>query len=156
MRRISSQQTFFLKRVFPAIWFGALGAICVGMLAEFASGRFQAPAFILLPPIAMIVFGYLIFRNLVFDLADLVIDAGDSLLVTRGKETVRVALTEIVNVDASPFSGPPRIVLTLRTPAGRKIAFAPKRPFTLNPFASIPIADELVERVERARRDRQA
>ena len=153
MRRMSSRSTFFLKRVFPAIWFSVLGLFFVGMLAGFASGHFQAPTHILLSPAALIVFGYLIFRNLVFDLADLVIDEGDSFLVTRGKETVRVALTEIVNVDAAPFSSPPRIVLTLRTPSrlGRKIAFAPKTPLTLYQFASNPIADELVERVDRAR-----
>ena len=47
---------------------------------------------------------------------------------------------------------PPRIVLRLVSPGkfGSEVAFFPQRSFTFNPFAKIPIAEDLIGRVYRA------
>lgn len=153
MQVISSRWTFFYKRIFPLIWFGFLAVfLVIAVLSPRAWQPFD-PVF-LLGPAAMAVFGYFLLRALVFDLADEVVDAGDALIVRKAGEEVRIPLADVVNVDSSSFVNPPRITLTLRTPCrfGRRIAFSPppnRRLFA--PFAPNPTAEELVERVDRAR-----
>lgn len=154
MKQISSRQTFWVKRVFPVVWFGILSLVSTGFLFAAGQDKSLVPALALVVPVLMAVFGYFLFRHLIFDLADEVDDEGDALVVRNNGETVRVALADIINVDSTPFINPPRIVLTLRneTQFGRKIAFSPKRPFTFNPFATNPVADDLIDRVDKARR----
>jgi hypothetical protein len=80
MQRISSRSTFFIKRVFPLIWFGFLALIVIRpLLAKKTEGALSAE--FLIVPIIMSVFGYFILKKLVFDLADEVLDDGDSLVV---------------------------------------------------------------------------
>lgn len=158
MRKISSRQTYWLKRIFPVLWFGILGTAFAGGLGAFLHGSFAPPMFpFLLIPIVMAVFGYVLMRALIFDLADEVLDNGDSLTVRKGEKTALIALADVINVNAAQFVNPPRIELTLRkdTPLGRRIVFSPQRPFTFNPFARIPIADDLIRRVEEARQRRR-
>ena len=153
MRLISSRWTFFYKRVFPLFWFGFLALFAAAAwLGRHEQAGFD-PVF-LLAPAAMTVFGYFLLRALVFDLADEVLDAGDALIVRKAGEEARIALADIVNVDSSILVNPPRITLTLRTPCrfGRKVVFSPPPNRRLwAPFAPNPIAEELVERVDRAR-----
>lgn len=150
---ISSRWTFFYKRVFPLIWFGFLAFFVVTVLLAPRGPEPFEPVF-LLGPAVMAVFGYVLLRALVFDLADEVVDAGDALVVRKGGEEARIPLADIVNVDSSSFVNPPRITLTLRTPCrfGCKVAFSPppnRRLFA--PFAPNPTAEELIDRVDRAR-----
>ncbi|HEY1266012.1 MAG TPA: hypothetical protein VGH16_02065 [Candidatus Binatia bacterium] len=101
----------------------------------------------------MIVFGYILFKKLIFDLVDEAWDAGDYLIFkNKGIEEI-VRLENIMNVSASTFTNPPRVTLTLRAPSrlGSEITFSPPTPFTLNPFKKSPIVDELIQRVDRAR-----
>ena len=93
-------------------------------------------------------------KKLVFDLADQVYDAGQFLLVKKKGIEQRVALSNIKNVNASIMTNPPRITLSLVTPGelGPEISFCPVRPFTLNPFRKNEIAENLIDRVDRARR----
>lgn len=158
MRQISSNQTFWLKRVFPVLWFGLITVFMGIVIIASANSKAAAPpVFVLAVPVLMMGVGYVLFRHLLFDLADKVFDTGDALEVHKAGQVVRVPLADLINVDSAPFVNPPRIVLTLRTETalGRKIAFSPKRPFSLNPFASNPIADELIDRIDQARRGRR-
>ncbi|MBS0431613.1 MAG: hypothetical protein JSS21_04315 [Proteobacteria bacterium] len=109
----------------------------------------------LLLPVAMLVFGYFLFRNLAWDLADQVQDGGTYLLVRRGSIEQRVQLSDILNVSMSQFTNPKRLTLRLRTPCqfGDEIAFIPKLPaWQINPFARNPVAEDLMRRVDSARR----
>src|SRR5256885_8438904 len=67
-RRISSRQTFFVKRVFPVLWFGT---VVLSLAAGVAGGRAgkggPAPGFIV--PLLLFVVGYAVMRRLVDDLA---------------------------------------------------------------------------------------
>jgi hypothetical protein len=151
MRLISSKMTFFNKRVFPAIWFGFL-AVFIG-LALF-SGAARNPASllpVLIAPAIMIVFGYVIMKKLVFDLADEVWDDGDSLVVKNNGQEQRIALSDIKNVSYSPFVNPPRVTLSLRRPTvfGDEITFS--APVRLVPFSKSPVITDLIERVDLAR-----
>jgi len=154
MRVISSRWTFFYKRVFPFVWFGFLAIFfAVALLSDQARQDFD-PVF-LIGPVAMALFGWFIMRKFVFDLADEVVDNGDALVVRKGGEEARIPLADIINVDSATTTRPPRITLSLRTPGrfGRTVVFSPppnRKLFAL--LAPNPIAEELIDRIDRARR----
>jgi len=91
----------------------------------------------------------------VIDLADEVVDQGDSLLVRRGDVEEKVPLTNIMEVKDSGRGDSPRIVLRLIVPGkfGRRIAFMPKQDvgWSFNPFAKTEVGENLIARVEQAR-----
>jgi hypothetical protein len=129
MRRISSRLTFFSTRIFertllPGLLFGIL------MVGVFL----------------------LIFKKLIFELCDEAFDDGSTLLARRKGYEVRIPLSEIVNVSHDRWANPQRVTLLLRqdTPIGREIAFA--LPARLLPLRRSPIVDELITRVDEARR----
>ena len=149
MTRISSRQTFFLKRVFPFLFI-------VIMLIPVALGLFvgpRAPALFIMPLVMLPVLS-IIMRKLVWDLMDEVYDGGDYLLVKKGGKEDRIALSNIMNVSSTMMVNPPRITLQLVTPGrfGPEVSFTPVRPFTLNPMARSAIAKDLIERMDKARR----
>jgi hypothetical protein len=156
MERISSAQTFFMKRVFPFIWLGGVAVVAVaGISATFFAKQAHAPPFpLFLIPFVMLVFGFLLFRKLLWDLADSVDDCRDYLLVRRGAIEQRVALSNIMNISMSQFTNPPRLTLRLRTagPLGDEIAFIPKTAaFRFNVFKRNEIAESLIQRIDALR-----
>jgi hypothetical protein len=153
MKKISASLAFY-KWIFPPIWLGALAFFTVeevrrGAVAE---GRWMALAILCF----MATFGLLLMKKLVWDLADEVEDYGDSLLVRKGGEEERIPLSNIMNVSAALYMNPPRITLRLVRPGrfGDEISFCPQTPFSFNPFAKHRVADDLMLRVDRARRGR--
>ena len=153
MRLVSSKMTFFNKRVIPTIWFGFL-IVFIGLSLFTGAGRNAAsPLPFLIVPAIMTVFGYLVMKKLVFDLADEVWDDGDTLVVKNAGQEQRIALSDIKNVSYSPFINPPRVTLLLRRPTifGDEITFA--APVRLVPFSKSPVITDLIERVDLARRE---
>lgn len=108
----------------------------------------------LVMPIFIGVIGFMVMKKLIWDLVDEVHDGGDYLLIRKGSEEERVPLKNIINVSASTNTNPPRITLRLLKPGkfGPEITFSPQLKFSLNPFAKNPIVDELIVRVDAARR----
>jgi hypothetical protein len=155
MTLISSKWTFFYKKAFPIFWFGFI-AVFIG--TGLASGAVEKNVMFLVMPLILAVFGFFLFRKLVWDLADEVLDGGDFLVVRRRGYEEQVPLSNIMNVNASTMTNPPRISLRL-VQAGRfgsEIVFSPKRSFTLNPFAKSEVAEDLIVRVDKARSRRAA
>lgn len=153
MKRVSSQWTFFYKRVFPVVWtVGLLAIFGIGLYARLshARGNIPLPFFIVLP--IMFGFGFYFMKKFVFDLVDEVWDDGHALLVKNNGQQERIALGDIKNVNYSPLVNPPRVILSLRRPTlfGDKIAFC--APVRFVPFAGSAAIDELIERVDAARR----
>jgi hypothetical protein len=152
MRRISSRATFFYKRIFPIIFFALLLLlVAFGIFTGLRLGRFPpAPFFIV--PVVIIAVVYFVLNKLVFDMVDEVLDAGDALIVRNGGREDRIALAEVMNVSYSPFVNPPRVVLALRRPSvfGTQVAFCAPARFV--PFAANPLVDELIQRIDAARR----
>ena len=150
---ISSRQTVFVKRIFPAIWL----SFVVGIPAIFNVSLIAAHKFdpmLLVGPIVMIAVFALVYRRLIGVLADEVRDGGSFLVVRRGSVEERVQLTNVMNVSASHFSRSPRVSLRLRTPGkfGDEIVFLPKRPaLQFVPFARNAVAEDLMRRVDQAR-----
>jgi hypothetical protein len=154
MQCISSKMTFFYKRVFPYFWFGFLLLfIAIALFSGSRSGLSSMLPFLIVPA-AMFVIGYLIMKKLVFDLADEVLDAGDALIVRNGSQEERIALSDVKNVNYSPFINPPRVTLSLRrrTVFGDQVAFC--APVRFVPFSTSPIIDGLIERIDAARQKR--
>jgi hypothetical protein len=152
---ISSKQTFFTKRVFPAIWLGGVALFLVLALIASAPHRRPEDAMLFVVPVVMLVFGVLMFRKLLWSLADEVQDGGSYLLVRKGAIEKRISLADVLNVSMSQFTNPKRVTLRLRSPCewGDEIAFIPKMPvFTFNPFARNAVAEDLMRRVDQARR----
>jgi hypothetical protein len=153
-RRISSNTTFIYKRVFPVFWFGFLAmflftGVFVQTRVDENTGAFLFFPFLIVP-LLMAVIGFFVFKYLIFDLADEVIDEGDTLVVTRGRETDRIALKNIINVNHS-YMNPERITLQLRTPSifGDKVTFCPPTRFW--PFTMHPVAVDLIRRIDAKR-----
>ena len=147
MRRISSQATFWFKRVFPFVWFGALAVfIGIALFRGLADGPIP-----LLAPVVMIPIGYFMMKKLVFDLLDEVDDDGDALIVKNAGRSDRVALSDVVNVNFSPFVNPPRVTLTLRKPSvfGDQISFC--APMRFMSFTAHPVVDDLIRRIDARR-----
>jgi hypothetical protein len=152
MRTISSPRIFFYKRVFPLMWFGSL-ALFAG-LGFVNRAHAPPPAIALIVPIVMAMVGIVVVKRFIFDLVEEVVDAGDHLLVTKGGTTVTIRFADIMNVNYSLYQNPPRITLRLATPSqlGADIAFLVPRE-RWRPFAaSSALADELIQRVDAARR----
>jgi hypothetical protein len=151
---ISSRNTFFQKRVLPALLFAVL-ALGVAVPLLVTRGSPKAPPWpVFAMPLAMGVIIYAVLRRLVFDLADEVVDEGDALRVRFGRDETRIGLAEIINISYSGMTNPKRITLTLRSAGrfGREITFSPQQRLFSSPFRTDPLVSELIERVDAARR----
>jgi hypothetical protein len=105
--------TFFYKKAFPLFWFGFLAVFLATSL--YGEAFEESPLFLIVPSV-LAVFGFFLFRKLVWNLADEVFDGGDFLLIKyRGYEE-RVPLSNVMNVSASTNMNPPRISLRLVKP----------------------------------------
>jgi hypothetical protein len=149
--------TFFYKRVFPVIWFGFIAVfVAVPFLRTGIAGsvsRLNATS--LIAPVFVAMFGYFIMKKRVFDLVDEVFDDGDALVIRNGGTEDRAALADIINVSYSQLSNPPRVTLSLRNPGqfGDRVSFF--APVSVNPlrmFFTNPTIDELIKRIDAARR----
>ena len=158
MRRLSSSTTFFYKRVFPLLWIGFLLAV-FGLqfwLASHARANEQSPPLfpLLLMPLFMGGIMFLIYRTLLQDLMDEVWLDGDWLVVKSRGQQIRVALRDVMNINASTITNPRRITVMLRTDSrfGRNLTFIPASPRGfMAAFKPDPVATELIERVDALR-----
>ncbi len=154
MRPVSSKMTFFYKRVFPVIWFGFVPLLMAIRL--FSASRDSQDSIIpfLIAMLLMVVFGYWIMKKVAFNLADEVLDAGDALIVRSGGQEERIALSDIKNVNYSPYMYPPQVILSVRrhTVFGDTVAFC--APVSIVPLWSSPVIQDLIDRVDAAHRKR--
>jgi len=150
MKKITSNSTFMMKKIFPAIWFGFLALFLILVIA---TGAAKISFMLWIMPLAMAVFGFFLMKYLVWDLMDEVIDYGDYLVVTYGGQQDVVNLTNIMNINVSTQQRPPRITLRLRIAGkfGDEVSFLPVTEFSINPFKRSKLADELIIRVDKAR-----
>jgi hypothetical protein len=149
--KISSKWTMFHKWIFPAMWFGGLIYFVV---SSWAMNEQTTDPMIFVVPVIMAIFGVVLMKKLIWDLADAVYDCGDSLLVRKRGMEERIHLSNIINVSVSTMSNPPRITLRLDKPGrlGNEIAFSPVFPaISFNPFPKSKVGDDLIVRVDRAR-----
>jgi len=158
MRRLSSTRTGFYKRVFPLLWIGFLTLFFSFSLwarwhPEAVSGTPPDIMFLLMPAF-MAVVGFFIYRRLIADLVDEAWLDGDWLVVKNRGEKRRVALADVINVNATTSTNPRRVTVMLRTETrfGSEVTFMPATTLGfLSVFKPDPIALELIRRVDAAR-----
>ena len=142
------------KRVFPCLWFGFIGLFLVVALITAVVGRRPTPieaAVFFLLPIGMGVFGYIVLRFVVFNMADEVLVDGDALIVKLRNCEQRIALSNIKNVTYNNFYNPSRITLMLRekVDGADAVAFIPT--FRIFQHTLHPTAQILIDRVDAIR-----
>ncbi|NJS38646.1 MAG: hypothetical protein HC783_06095 [Rhodobacteraceae bacterium] len=124
--RLTGRGTLFIKYILPLFFvaffaFWMTGAVRAGMQG-FREAWIMAAA-------AVPFMGIMAFLQwkLVRGHADEVVLEGDRLIVRKRGIEERIALSSIVNVDATEFTRPARITLRLRTPCsfGDEIRFFP-------------------------------
>ena len=150
--RLTGVSTRLVKYVLPLFWMAFFAFWMTGVVTAGMQGFRNAW---IMAAIAVPFMGIMACMQwkLVRGHADDVALDGDQLVVrNRGVED-RIALSNIVNVDAIEFTRPARITLRLRTPSrfGNQISFFPRSGFKLNPFARNRTVDLLIQRVDRAR-----
>lgn len=154
MNKISAKYQLF----FPLVWFALSAFYVVKAIME---GK--DPMHIVGICIAGVVIFILmmILRKFLMKLVpgyrvDEVYDCGDFLLIKHRGEEDRVALSNIMNVKAWTTMFPPVVTLQLVNPGkfDAVISFVPRAPFTISPFVTYPIVEDLTVRVDRARSKR--
>ncbi len=155
MSRISSMKaTFFYKRIFPFLWFGGLLLIVAfGLLSPSRDSQASNIPFLIVPAL-MGVFGYRFMQKMVFCLVDEVLDARDALVVRNGGQEERISLSDIKNVNYSPYMSPPQVTLSLRrhTVFGDTVVFC--GPVSMVPISSSPVINASIDRIDSAHRKR--
>lgn len=152
-KRISSRDTFFVKRVLPLLFFGMLALLLAIAWLSARPGQPPPAAAFAVPSVMATIF-YFVLRRTVLDLADEVFDEGDALRVRIGPDEERIALADIINVSYAGMTNPARVTLTLRSPGrfGKEIIFSPQQSWLMPLFRPNPLVNELIERVDAARR----
>src|SRR5262249_54168827 len=129
MRPLSSKMTFYYKRVSPVIFFGVvLLMFGFGLISVLRERKVSNVPFLIVL-LLLAVFAYRFVQKLVFNLAEEVLDAGSALVVRSGGQEERIALSDIKNVNYSPYMSPPQVTLSVRrhTVFGETIAFLDAR-----------------------------
>jgi len=98
----------------------------------------------LLIPITIAAGSYILMQGMVFPLVDAVMIDEDMIVVRNRGQEDRFPITQSINVKASKFENPERIVLTLKDPCrfGREIIFLPPGRWWL--FSRHPLVEELI------------
>jgi hypothetical protein len=151
VKRISAS-IGFQKKVLPFVWTGFLVVFLASVVAKGI-----APEVWWLFVVAGIVVAcgnFFVMKRAFRGLVDEVHDGGDFLLIRKGGEEERVPLSNVMHVDTSRTSTQSRITLRLVKPGkfGSEIAFALPARFSFGAFAKHPVTEDLIVRVDEARR----
>jgi hypothetical protein len=136
----------------PLLFFGIVSLfIAFVIVGGLRSGQ-NPPLPVLIVPVLAAAFIYFVMKKLIFDLVDEVLDAGDALIVRNRGQEDRIAFSDIVNVNYTPLVSPPRVTLALRRASvfGPEVTFC--APLRFVPFSSSPVINELIQRIDAARR----
>ena len=153
MNRLSSKWTLFSKRIVPVVWIAFLVAFAVPLIFVSRAGTPLHPVIFIAPIIASVIV-FFVMKRTVFTLVDEVWDGGDFLLVRNKGQEDRIPLENIMNVSYTMFGNNRRATLRLRTGCrfGSEVAFMPVAPAWRLTFFTNPILEELIGRIDAARR----
>jgi hypothetical protein len=135
----------------PAFWIAFV--VLLGVVLMPAHMWERDPLYLVGPLLAVVVLavGY---RRMTSDLVDEVRDGGHFLMVRKGDVEDRIALADILHINADSMSYPDRLTLRLQTPGrfGDQIDFlVGKSRWPLDPRPSKAIVESLIQRVDEAR-----
>ena len=152
-KRISSGMTSWYKRGFP-LFFLAIPVLVLVMMASGNWGPSGMPSEVYIGPGMVVVIGFIVFKLLLSNLIDEVWDNGHELIVVNEDHVEHVPLASIVNINYSGLTNPKLAYLLLRQPGrwGRKLKFIPVRSKMFFNLTHNETIDDLIERVDQARR----
>ena len=140
------------KNALPFIW---IGFLVVAVANIVANGKFGEVWWLfVVAGIVVVLVSFFVVKKAFGDLMDEVHDGGDFLLIRKGGEEERVPLSNVMHVDTSRISTQARITLRLVKPGkfGPEISFALPARFSFSAFAKHPVTEDLIVRVDKARR----
>jgi len=148
MKQISGS-TFLSKKLAPTMLLIFLGSFVI--LPFLPGGNNPFPFFILLP-LAMIGLVFILFRKIIWDVADAVYDNGDELIFRKGRKEQSVKLNDIINISYSRFYSNRKIKVHVKSSGeiGNVLSFW--LPVSVVPLKDNPVLIELLQRVDRARK----
>lgn len=155
MTKISSSSTQFYKRFLPLFLGGFFLYFILGEVKFMIHGHVPV---IFIVIICVFIADFVIRKNIVSGLSDEIYDCGDFLFIKNNDIEERVELSNIMKVNVSTMTSPQQIVLKLVTPGkfGQEIKFSPIAPFLNLPFLKNKIAENLIVRVDQARKSDRA
>ncbi len=132
---------------------GMIGIIAVAIVPTIRFDKAAPNPMVFIPLLVFIPVSIFLWK-LFSSLADEVWDDGNALVIKFKDKQERIPLSEIINVNYSGLTNPPRATLTLRnaTRFGKEIAFIPQRAFSLNPLAKNEMIEGLIRRIDEQRR----
>ena len=121
---ISAPHIKVLKVLIPGVFFAPL----IFGFALILSGRADRPLWMAIIPAVLLAFGFAVFRISLWDLADEVVDKGDTLEVTKGGSRISLSLKDIRSITPLLSGRGPRIVIMYRLGGGKieELAFCPE------------------------------
>ena len=150
VKLFTDRQVFNYKCLIPVV---LIGIISVAIFAAELLKRNTVLDVILLLVVGKFVFtGWNLYRLMKSDLIDEVYDDGDSLVLVQRGRCESVMLKEIINVNYQSGFNTSMVTLTFRysTRLGRKISF--KHPTEIMPSMGQKSVDELILRIDMARK----
>ena len=150
MKKISSNATFFGKRILMPLL--AVAFLVIMTLAYF-DRDVEATGGYTLWLASIVIFALVAFfnwRQVFGGVVDEVHDQGPSLLIKNSGEQVKIQLEDIVHLNHHLQ----RVELRLRDEKrfGDVVKFLPKGSFTFNPFAKNAVVEDLIVRIDQAKR----
>ena len=151
MRRISSHWTVVYKWIFPLFALGFAGFFLYAALTDPESSELMLVLLVSLPLCAAWAWFY---YKLIWVLADRVEIDGEQLVVRRRSTELRIPFSGMLNVGYAASTQPPRLSLRLRKAGvlGDEIQFVVRAAIRWDPFARNPVVEELIQKIDAARR----
>lgn len=149
MKKISGQMVL-IKKIFPGFVLSFFGiAIALGL----SSGITKENGVGLLVLIGFSIYTLLIFKRMLWDLADEVLDCGDSLIFRESGTKTKVMLSDITHVEYHYGYSPERVTVFVNASSGNKyeFVFCPKGEWRFSRRDKNPLVLDLIVRIEQSK-----
>lgn len=146
--KLISGQTYFVKRVFPALWFGILVVLSSMVLI---AGDDPFRLFVIMIAIILGGVAYFLFKKNTWILVDEVYDGGDHLLCIKNGKEKKVIFSDIEYVSHIITRSPEKIKLHLMEDRGLGKVLTFILPLRSNRTSENPLVIDLKKRVDRAK-----
>jgi hypothetical protein len=155
MQTISFKDTTLYKRGF---WLSAAALVAAVAAPSLVDKSIFNDPIVHIVPICILSGFWIYFLQMgrFFDIADEVVDCGDSLKVRRGRMKAEIGLSNILSAEVSTTFRMHRITIHLRerTNIGKRVDFWPQASLWGNTFAVQQIATDLADRAKQTVNDR--
>lgn len=154
MTKISSQLTFFYKKIFPLLFIGGCIFFLFTALTSPESIKNDSSLPVWVFPLFMFGILTMLFIKFLHPLADEVYEDGYNIWIKRGKIEIKIPFENIQNINHEKSSKPNRVTLSCRnvTQLGNEISFLPISGFYSHKFTDFDVyLKDLIDRIDQKR-----